>query len=315
LLIGAVLLAAAALTGAQSTRSPGLRAVACWLPIAAASVAAVIWQRGDLAVSIIFCTSVASLSLVQGTVLLIAPHDDSPTAFRRLWPFAVPVALMTLLAGFATKLTWLDALIFLCEGGVLWLAWTHVGKNATDSRQPEEARPPALISLLWAVLAVLGAVAALWGTLQASVSLAMPTANVMILGVLGPLLVMPLLLAGSSLAHRKLSWSATTTAVGVVLLNLCLLLPVVILLWYVRSAIGADWPASWQAFLSAMADAPPVVFPLITWRVDNIILLLLAFVLLPAALERWRLGQAEGITLIGFYMVYFLMELIVGTKL
>ncbi|MGA3066751.1 MAG: hypothetical protein ABSF29_07890 [Tepidisphaeraceae bacterium] len=296
LTIGAILLGSAALSGTFGGRSPGLRALACWIPIAAAAIAAALLQRADLAVSIIFCTSVAGLSLVQGCVLLIAPDDPTSTAFHRVWPFALPVALMTLLAGFATKLNWTHAAILLCEGGALLLAWMQVSAEAQSADHPREDRSGALNSLLWSGLAILGSIAALAGTLQVSSPLPYSASSIVVLAILGPLLLLPLLFTASSLAYQHTPWEATTAAVGVVLLNLCLLLPAVILIGY------CDGSA-------------PLTYPLITWRVDNVVLLLLSFILLPAALQRWRLGRAEGITLIGFYIVYLLMEVVVAIRI
>jgi Ca2+/Na+ antiporter len=299
LMIGAVLLGAAALTGLaeDQRKGPGVRAFLCWIPIAAAAIAAVVMHHADAAITIVFCTSVAILSLIQGFILLISPRDETPTAYRRLWPFVIPATLAPLLAGFSTDLQWIHALIFLCLGAALFLAWTEIKRT---SPKPTNLPIPVgkLNGFLWIVLVALGAIGATRGALRAAGDLPYPASNVVVLAILGPLLVMPLIIRSSSLAQRQEAWAATSTGVGVVLLNLCLLLPIVILLRYRIEA------SSW----ATLAQVPPLVFPLITWRVDNVILLLLAFVLLPAALERWRLGRAEGLTLLGLYVVYLLME-------
>jgi Ca2+/Na+ antiporter len=49
-------------------------------------------------------------------------------------------------------------------------------------------------------------------------------------------------------------------------------------------------------------------FAWVTWRLDNVVLVLLAFMLVPVSLGRWRLQRAEGFTLIVLYGVYVLME-------
>ena len=41
---------------------------------------------------------------------------------------------------------------------------------------------------------------------------------------------------------------------------------------------------------------------------DSVVLVVLSFALFPVAMGRWRLGQAEGLTLIAAYGVYVLME-------
>jgi sodium/calcium exchanger protein len=304
LVIGAILLIGAALTGIgdDNPNNPGLRAFFCWIPIAAGAIAATVSHHAEAAICIIFCTSVAALSLIQGFVVLIAPRDGAPTAYRRIWPFVIPVVLMTLLAGFAAKLTWIYALMFLCEGGALFLCWNEVG----GKMRPSGSLAKKLNGVLWVVVAVIGGVGATKGTMGVAASLQYPESNMVILAILGPLLALPLIVSCSSLAQGQFAWSATSTLVGVVMLNLCLLLPLVILLRYPVETYGQN--------VAAMAQVPPLVFPLVTWRVDNVILLLLAFILLPAALERWRLGRAEGLTLLGFYVVYLLMEVVAVLK-
>jgi Ca2+/Na+ antiporter len=301
LMAGAVLLGAAALIGIadDDQKRPGTRAILCWIPIAAAAIFAVVLHQAETALTILFCTSVAILSLIQGFVFLIAPHDQTPSAYRRLWPFTIAAALMTLLAGFAANLQWMHAMIFLCEGCALFLAWLEIEREVPKSPAP---RPPVgkLNGLLWVIVAALGAISACRGAMRVSGQLPYPASNVVILAILGPILIMPLMIRSSSLAQKNEAWAATSTGVGVVLLNLCLLLPVVILLRY-----WVEAPS-----MAALSQVPPLLFPPITWRVDNVILLLLAFILLPAALERWRPGRAEGLTLLGFYAVYLLMEVV-----
>ncbi len=301
LMLGAVLLGAASLFGVADDdhRSPGVRAFFCWIPIAAAAIFAVALHRADAAITIVFCTSVAILSLIQGFVLLIAPADATPTPYRRLWPFVIPAALLALLAGFAAKLEWLQALMFLCEGAALFLAWMEIAP-ARAKISSHSSAVGKINGFLWIVLVGIGAIGASRGALHVSAALPYPASNLVILAILGPLLVMPLIVRASALAQRQEAWAATSTCVGVVLLNLCLLFPLIILLRYPIEATT----------LSALSQVPALVFPLVTWRVDNVVLLLLAFILLPAALDRWRLGRAEGLTLLGLYLAYLLMEIV-----
>ncbi len=49
-------------------------------------------------------------------------------------------------------------------------------------------------------------------------------------------------------------------------------------------------------------------FGWVTWRLDNVVLVVLAFMLVPASMGRWRLQRAEGLMLILLYGVYVLME-------
>ena len=111
-------------------------------------------------------------------------------------------------------------------------------------------------------------------------------------------------------AQNKQGWAAITTAVAVVLLNLCVLLPVVTLIWYPAQMIDAkDWIGSIHHLaMSGLGGSTPLPFSWVTWRVDNVVLVLLSFMLIPASLGRWKLGRTEGMTLIAVYAAYVLME-------
>ena len=101
--------------------------------------------------------------------------------------------------------------------------------------------------------------------------------------------------------------SAATAALAIAMLNLCLLLPIVILLWHARvSALPAIHAMAATHPTVAISPAP-LVYSVVHWRVDSIVLLLLALILLPAALDRWKLAKAEGAMLIGFYLIYVLV--------
>ncbi len=81
---------------------PGRRAMGQWIPIAATVLAAIIAHRADIAVALLFGSSVALLSLVLGLTTYVAPiQSTSPS--RRVWPFVFAAALVTLMAGFSAS--------------------------------------------------------------------------------------------------------------------------------------------------------------------------------------------------------------------
>jgi hypothetical protein len=319
LFLGIVLLYAAArgavgsLASAESTDAPGRRAIGYWIPIAAVALALLAAKRTDLALAIIFGTSVAGLSLVQGAVLVTAPDSDAQVAFRRLWPFALPAALLALLAGFGGKLYWWHGLIFLLEGAALFLAWADA-RLTLPQKSGRLSFGDSMNFGLSLLLAIIGAVAAGSGMIRSTEGYSTPWPSVFTIGLVAPLLVLPMLSDGVRLAGSGRAWEATTSCVAVTLLNLCALLPAVILLWYPVQLLHRDPSAAGHWKLGAISDAAPMIFTLITWRVDNVVLLLFAFVLLPPALGRWRLGRSEGITLIGLYGVYILMEMVAASR-
>jgi cation:H+ antiporter len=323
LIIGAVLLYAASRASVDALagvgESAGKRAIGHFFPIAAAAILAACVRRGDLALSIIFSTSVAALSLVLGSIVMVAPNAEAPATLRRLWPFVLPAALLTLLAGFSGRLTWFHAIILLAEGAALLLAWSELARPDAPANPAPSMMPghPLLLKLnliLCVGVSALGAAAAILGALQISRNLPALSVGTTVVAVLGPLLVAPMLVAGAAVLPPQRSWITTTTAVGVVLLNLCLLLPLIILLWYLIHVWHFDLGVVLRLRKEPLPSAPPLIFSLITWRVDNVVLVLLAFVLFPVALGRWRLGRAEGATLIGLYAVYILMEAAAGAR-
>ena len=123
----------------QDGSDPGCRALAQWLPIAATAIAAILWPTGNnpqlqrqlasIAVSVVFGSSVACLSLVLGMTTWLAPLHDLP-ASRKVWPFIMPVALLLLMAGFSGHLTWWHGLMLLGLGGAIVPVWLSVAGRA-----------------------------------------------------------------------------------------------------------------------------------------------------------------------------------------
>src|SRR5258708_6433072 len=96
--MGAALLcgASVAATVAAGGRglSPGRRALLHWSPIATAVVVALVMRRDDIALGIIFGTSVAVMSTAVGSLCVIAPVGPAPARWKRLWPFTLAAALL-----------------------------------------------------------------------------------------------------------------------------------------------------------------------------------------------------------------------------
>jgi Ca2+/Na+ antiporter len=321
LLVGAVLLYVASRSGARALAgpddSPGRRALGHWLPIAAAVVAAIIMRRGDWALTIIFATSVGCLSLLLGSICIVSPNSEAPAGYRRFWPFALPAALLALLVGFTGNLNWISALMLLIEGGALLFVWREISAAESAAIQrigpgrPEKENLREFRSIdvaLCILMAVIGAIAGVLGAQRISRdSPAIPDITTVV-AILSPILVLPMLTGGAALATKNRSSEAVTTAIAVVLLNICLLLPVTALLWYPVQTIDANSFHTIHLTLSAIRNASPLPFGWVTWRVDSVVLVVLSFALFPAAMGRWKLGRSEGLTLIAVYGVYVLME-------
>ena len=187
---------------------------------------------------------------------------------------------------------------------------------AGDPPRPDHAR--AWRMLQWALaagLAVVAARAAVVGTIRTDATSLYLRAGILAAGAVSPLLVLPLLAVGTDLAQRNRSGEACSACVGLALLNQLVLLPLVVVSWIAQSLWQTGWPrggsdygsarAAWYQPLSdAFMKVPSVPLPLSAWRIDSVVLVVLGFALLPAALGKWRLGRLEAVALIVGYAAY-----------
>lgn len=248
-------LAVEALVGTGPGR-PGWRAVGHWMPIICVVLAAVLYRRAEVATGVVFATAVASLSLVMGILAFFSPLAAHP-AGRRPWPFVLPAALLPLIAGFSGHLTWTHALMMLILGGAVWALWTDPAARevqagdfpfrdvfAAAAPAPADDAPAPHAGTNWLrltvalVLAVVGGWAAVRGVVRTAESSRYLPAGMLAASVLSPVLTLPMLSTGSTLAQRGHGPSMAATLVGVVLLNLCALLPAAVILWHVAPVVS-----------------------------------------------------------------------------
>jgi hypothetical protein len=354
-----------------ATLSPGRMAIGHWVPIAAVALLAMIVDRSDVALGVVSASSVACLSLAAGTVAFLAPPGEStpaPAWARRPWPMILPTAMLVFLAGFRGELTLTHAGILLVEGVVVLLLWTDTepargrdedGLPPVASRAGARARisPLRVLQLLLAVgLAAIGAWAAVHGAARGSgatrtiyTDVDVASAGLLAATILSPLLVLPMLGGGVELAHRGQGWVAITSQVGVVLLNLCLLLPVVVVEghyhplrtavqwtqaefrgepYFSAATVVTQAPATRPATTRTSSTSPSieddepepvaakaVPLPLAVWRVDVVALIALGLFLLPVAIGRWPLSKGQGLGLIAGYIAYLLLAMMLGVRL
>lgn len=297
---------------------PGRRAMAQWFPIAATVIAAILWRTPDpqlqtqlasVAVSVIFGSSVACLSLVPGMTTYLTPMDSLPPS-RKVWPFVLPAALLTLMAGFSAHLTWWHGLMLLALGGSIVPVWIQSPEGLDGSSEDHLAAGPA-IGVIAAALALCagGAYLGVSGTLASS-AVGSHNNHLLTPGTLGavilsPLLVLPTLSTASSVAQRGYPGRALTALVGTVLLNLCVLLPVTIFLWYFKAS---GWTlAGFRDFKAPWESTHALPFDMAAWRIENVILLLLGFAMVPVSMGRWAVGRLESTLLVAAYAGYIVV--------
>jgi Ca2+/Na+ antiporter len=326
----------AAQTMSAGLPAPGRRAIAYCLGNLMVVVVSLAMGQPDIAVSLIFASSVTALTLVLGVVTLtatvapVAPAAGaSASASRRIWGFVLPVALIALMAGFRGNIGWLSAAILALEGLALLLLWNERPEKATSV----EHLPPMNFgrTILFIVALIAAAVASAAGVLAArgiSNSLYLPGAALVTALMLAPAMVLPMIGWGSTAAHEGRFDDVVTTLVGFVLINLCALLPLAAVLWIARpsamAAMNTPAPAHVQATTApgtssatapstaeaapeaVVADAAPefLPFPIAVWRVDTVLLIVVGLLLVPAALGRWTLATIEGCGLLLAYLAY-----------
>lgn len=278
---------------------PGWQAIAQWLPILATSIAAVAMHLPEMAICLVFGSSVASLSLVLGMISYVAPISP-PMPERRLWPMVLPAAIFLLLAGFRGKFTWLHAVMLMGMGLAFLAVWTEQPDPTTTPPGSRDQRPSKLFLIIPAILlAGVGAAVTIYGTTRSSSRILTP--DLLAATILSPLLLLPMLGSGTVLAQNGHTDRAVTSLCGTVLLNLCLLLPAIVLVEYARGLHHGN--------------AHPVAFPLITWRLDAVLLVVLGFALLPLAFGRWLPERIESVLLIMVYAAYLISETALSAKL
>ena len=328
--------AADALAGGNP-QSAGRRALGHCLPIATVALMCMrpsVGREGidppgvgqpAVAVGLVFSSGVACLTLLLGIVTLLAPLTVLPPT-RRVWPFVLPAALLALVAGFSGRLNAMHAGMFLVLGAAVFNLWWGVraetrlieSADVDDGVQPPRpSHAPSWLRWFQLTLALALAFVGAWATtrglvrLEQSNRLLTPT---MLAGtVIGPLLALPVLGSTSRLAEGGYAGSAVTTLISIVLINLCAVLPVVIAAHYVLSFFAADIDS--LRFVEALREhARPAPYPIVSWRVDTIVLVVLGFALVPWSMARWTFTRVESIALIFAYAVYLGLVAFLSTR-
>lgn len=298
--------------------APDRRAIAQWLPIAVTALAAVALGHTSVAVALVFGSSVAALSLVLGMTAYAAPPQQLPAA-RRLWLLVLPAAMLVLLAGFRGSLTWYHALMLLTMGAAFLPLWLERTSPDGQAAPLAVANPSSDRTVRWKSAAAgllplgVGAYLAAVGAIRTGEQSRLLTPELLAATVLSPLLLLPALGSATVLAQHGQTGQVITSLCGSALLNLCLLLPIVILINYL---IGGLTNLSGHSFIGAFREsARAAPYPLVTWRVDAVVLVLISFALIPPAVGRWLPERLEAMLLVLLYAIYLIAETAVSARL
>ena len=295
--------------------SPKRRALAQWMPVLVTTAAALALRQPTVAINLVFGTSVACLSLVLGLSSYVAPLQELPPN-RRVWPLVLPAALLVLLIGFRGNFTWVHAVMLLVMGASFLAVWMErPAANAQLAPAAAAASPRSWKGaiVIAIALAILGGWAAVKGAVATGEQSRMITAPLIATAVLSPLMMLPALGSATIAAHRGQIGNVITSLCGTVQLNLCALLPAVILFDAFGGAVLHLSDAT--AVASAGGALPATPFPLVTWRVDAVVLLLLSFALIPVAFGRWLPERLESMLLIMVYAAYLVAETALSARL
>lgn len=316
-----------AMVDARSTTASRL-AWTMTLPIGVMAGTAMLLGRSEVAVGLLMAASVASLSLVCGLGAFLSPVEELPGVARRVWVFLIPLAMLALVAGFGGHLTLNHAAFFALQGGIIYYVRTDPVAAVEDDLPPAllDAQRPARGRRVWRVLESVMAAAVvmvagwlLLGSTGVSRSPLVRFSDALVAAaVISPILLLPMTGTASALAQRHRTATVAHAGVLLTVLNLCVMLPGAIMLWYARPMLGwAGMKLGWlagEAGAFPMKLATPPVFPMSSWRIDSVVLLILAIAALPVALGRLPLGRREGMGLIVLYAVYLVASALVGTR-
>jgi Ca2+/Na+ antiporter len=299
-----------AITGGDSTAA-GRLAIGQWIPIAVLAVAAVISNRQQIAVGLIFSSAIACVSLAVGAVAFLGLAPVSANS-RRNWGMMVPAGLLAFLAGLRGSISLFNAGVLAIQGICVLLLWNDRPDPATAADPLPVARPGRGVGFRSAqfVLALLvsgiGAWLALHGIDKMAAGSEFASAGLLTATLLSPLLVLPIIGTGTELSHHNESGVAVTAQIGVAMLNATALLPIVVATSYLRQLVLNHF--------SFAFDFTPVPFPLAVWRVDVVAFIALGLFLLPVAIGRWSISKMQGLALMCGYVVYLALAILIGMQ-
>ncbi len=268
--------------------SPTRLAVAFAMPAGLTCGLAAVWGQADVVFAVPIGCAVAALTLVRGVTLAGLP------ATRRSWQGAVmllPVTAVVVLFGLRGAVPAGHALLLLIVGlAALW-AWR--------GRQRGELRWGGR----WPELLVAGAAVVLAGAASTAALVVLDAAvqrtgyvSEALLGslLLAAMLVLPMVGVTSQRARLGRADEAISALHGYAILLLGVALPIGILITALRPGTGGALVTDVSPWLSGPS------MPWRIWRLDAMLLLLLAMLTLP----RWRPGRWAGLGLVGAYVGY-----------
>lgn len=307
-------------------------AVGHFIPIGCVAIWSALAGRDDVAVGVVFATAVGALSLNLGTAASSAETFGPLPRSSRAWSFLLPASVMALMAGFSARLTAMHAILLLAQGVFVMLVWSAQHERVDEGRLFADPKIP-LPGIRKAQLfgGILASLVAGWIGVNTANHISAET-GIMSHGmiaavVLSPLLLLPMIGTSSKLAQEGHVQEAIEGSVALALMNLCLLIPACVAAWFARPVVAPviariidptinEYASTTQAATAPAAEVvvSPMYYPLVVWRLDTVVLIVLSLLLLPVALGRWTIGRREGILLVLGYAVYLVFSIRLGAR-
>lgn len=309
--MGSVLIAARGLVF-EAEPAPTRRAIAHFLPIAAAAIIASILHHPEIAIGVVFGSSVAVLSAVTGFVTLSGPLEHLSPSNRRVWPFLALSALLVFLLGFNGTFSPFDAALLLIQGVLAMLVWDDRRPREEGSAEAAPARRPVSMFGVFevcvaVVIALIAAYAATRGAERFSQQDVRFPTSIMGATLFAVVLALPMVTTGVPAATAGRAQAAITAQIGVVFLNLNLLLPVLILLGTLNPFVRGKMAAATTTAAVEAPHAAVMVYPRVSWRIDAVAILILSLLMMAVADRRLKLSRGVSGALVVFYLAYLIL--------
>lgn len=287
-------------------------ALAMTLPASLLSAWAVTSGRADVAVAMVFSSSVSALSLALGTALLSAPSHVEPSTGQRWWLMLGPLSAMALLAGLAGHVGgWHIVSLLTIAVLTRLLVRADVPRTPAQASLARDPLPARVAQTMLAVLLVAtGCYIAFVAIDLVNVRVGRETGDILATILFGPASALPLIGAATHLLRQHRSTEAVGSLIGSAVLLLGVTLPVTALAWSLLHFDPPDRDGGW--FNLVRTGLPAIAFPLRVWRVDAVLLVVLSIAIAPAAFGRWSLGRLEGLLLVLLYLGYLVAGVTTG---
>lgn len=310
-----------------------------WVPAALCVLVAMILGQPTLAVTLIYATSLAAVTVILGGALLFAPDAEHSAGVQPSVPpssmlsLGLPMAMLVWLIGFSGNITPASSLALLIAALAALDAWAHDKPNPAAGPITGRTVPGSYsFRLIEAGIALAlglgGAWTAVAFTREAAVAFTRAAANpllrispeLLVVMPLAPLLLLPLFSRAARQARGGRPTSSVALALGVVVLNMGVLLPITAVMRHLVPPLlslteaGATTAPATMAAVAAVVEFNPHMsllgIPLLLWRLDNMLLVLVALAMFGVRIGYYSPSRRMGMALLLLYAGYFMMTIV-----